>query len=65
MNCATRILAQTYISTPAIILSFPFKDVDRHPLILMIPDAKSLVGGFNVKTSSDIWLVENFDPDVQ
>jgi len=31
----------------------------------MSPDAKNLVGGFKVKTPSDIWLVENFDPNVQ
>jgi len=29
------------------------------------PDARYVLGGFKVKTPSDIWLIENFDPGVE
>jgi hypothetical protein len=48
-----------------VILSLPFDTVDKHVLLSMSPDAENIVGAFEVKTPSDIWLVENFDPDVQ
>jgi hypothetical protein len=46
------------------ILSLPFDDIDVHPHLSMGSDVQSLVGGFKVRTPSDIWLIENFDPDV-
>ena len=48
-----------------IILSLPFDDIDHLIGVSMSPDAKSILGGFKTKTPSDIWLVENFDPDTQ
>jgi Tol biopolymer transport system component len=42
---------------------FPFENVEEHPQITLSPDAKHVIGGFEVQTPSDIWLIENFDPD--
>jgi hypothetical protein len=47
-----------------LVLTIPLEDVDMHPRLAMSPDARYLLGGFKVKTPSDIWLVENFDLDV-
>jgi serine/threonine protein kinase len=47
-----------------IVFSLPFEKVGTHPVLSMSPDGKYVVGGFEVKTPSDIWLVENFDPDI-
>jgi Tol biopolymer transport system component len=51
-------------SDEEVILSLPFDDIDTHPHVSMGPDGKNLVGGFKVQTPSDIWLIENFDPDI-
>lgn len=48
-----------------IILSLPFGGAGTHPFVSMSPDARHFVAGFEVKTSSDIWLIENFDSDVR
>ncbi len=48
-----------------VFLSLPFGGVGSHPSVSMSPDARHFVAGFEVKTPSDIWLIENFDPDVQ
>jgi len=44
---------------------FPFENVEEHPQVTLSPDAKHVIGGFEVQTPSDIWLIENFDPDVR
>jgi hypothetical protein len=41
----------------------PFEEINSHPVLSMSSDGKYIVGGFEVKTPSDIWLIESFDPD--
>jgi serine/threonine protein kinase/WD40 repeat protein len=48
-----------------VILTLPFEGVDKHVLLSMSPDARNIVGAFEVRTPSDIWLIENFDPGIQ
>jgi Tol biopolymer transport system component len=48
-----------------IVFSLPFEEINPHPVLSMSPDGQYIVGGFEVKTPSDIWLVENFDPTIQ
>ncbi len=45
--------------------SLPFENVEMYPSVTMTPDAKRIVTSVAIKTPSDVWLVENFDPDIQ
>jgi serine/threonine protein kinase len=51
-------------SADEIVLFLP-SGVPSHPYLTMSPDARHFVTGLEVETPSDIWLVENFDPDVR
>jgi hypothetical protein len=48
-----------------IVVSLPFEDGNAHPVWSMSADGKHLVGAVEVKTPSDIWLIEDFDSDIQ
>ena len=52
-------------SADEIVLSLPSAGVPPHPYLTMSPDARHFVTALKVETPSDIWLVENFDPDVR
>ena len=48
-----------------IVFSLPFGGSGVHPNLSMTPDARHFVAGFEVKTPTDIWLIESFDPDIR
>jgi Tol biopolymer transport system component len=48
-----------------VVVSLPFEDGNAHPVWSMSADGKHLVGAVEVKTPSDIWLIEDFDSDIQ
>jgi serine/threonine protein kinase len=46
-----------------IAFSWPVEVKGTHPLFSMSPDGQHFVTAFDVQTPSDIWLIEDFDPD--
>ena len=45
------------------VLTLTLIKVNDHPLLSVTPDARVLVYAAEVKSPSDIWLVEDFDPE--
>jgi len=46
-----------------IVFSVPVEVTNTHPVLSMSSDGRRLLTTFEVKTPSDIWLIEDFDTD--